>query len=257
MYLSPFPVHSRAEWQLATADIATAAGVAYSVGYATGALNSFASMFGWAGFGFNVAFNTTIAAAFIPQIAEGFVQLPNMRAVDRYRFLGSVGAGIVAGGAGYQGGFRNASWVISASRAQRSSWDGLPVRPNGYGASEPGAGLYVDRRIALSKNVPDGIYKFVVDMNEKVWLAPVSESVPHSALVPRGETVRGAGYVAIKNGKANVNARSGHYMRDNPVLSNSAAAYDLAIRKTFRLHSIKVIDNNVGQGSGPIHFPRS
>jgi len=98
----------------------------------------------------------------------------------------------------------------------RRNWKGLPLRESAAGKDEPEAGTFV-RRIPLSKNTPDGIYKFVVDEYGDIWLARVSEDVPHSALVPRGALVYGAGYCAIRNGTANVNGRSGHYMAENPL----------------------------------------
>ncbi len=135
-------------------------------------------------------------------------------------------------------------------------WDELPLLRNARGAGEAAAGSFVGKRIAASNSVPEGVYKFVVDKDGKIWLAQVTEDIPHSALVPKGDGVRGAGYVAVKNGRANVNGRSGHYMAETPLLGEKARLYDRAIRQTFKDHGIDVIDNHVGLGGRVIRPPQ-
>jgi hypothetical protein len=101
------------------------------------------------------------------------------------------------------------------------------------------------------------VYKFVVDKDGKVWIAPTSEiELPHSALVPKGEDVRAAGYIAVKNGRANVNGHSGHYMEQRPVLRAEEPAYDNAIRTTFKEHGIEVIDHNPGTSGRMLRPPQ-
>jgi hypothetical protein len=135
-------------------------------------------------------------------------------------------------------------------------WDELPLLRNSYGAAEAAAGSFVSKRIAASNSVTEGVYKFVVDKEGKIWLAKVTEDIPHSALVPKGEGVRGAGYVAVKNGKANVNGRSGHYMAETPLLGEKARLYDKAIRQTFKDHGIEVLENHVGLGGRAMRLPQ-
>jgi hypothetical protein len=141
--------------------------------------------------------------------------------------------------------------LVAASR-----WAKLPLRPNSYGAAEPQAGSYVGQRIALSKQTPNGVYKFVVDQQAKVWLSPMEADMPHSALVPRGQQVRGAGVLGIKNGRVNVNGRSGHYMAERPIRGSQVLPYDRAIRGTFADHGVEVVDHNVGVGGGAIRPPQ-
>ncbi len=142
-----------------------------------------------------------------------------------------------------------------ALTSKSGAWDDLPLRSNSYGAAEQAAGSFVGQRLAASSDIPDGLYKFVVDVDGKVWLARSADDVPHSALIPSGQQVRGAGYVFIKNGRANVNGRSGHFMAEQPVMPNQVTLYDKAIRDTFSQHGITVIDNHVGLGGGLIRPP--
>jgi RHS repeat-associated protein len=135
-------------------------------------------------------------------------------------------------------------------------WEGLPLRSNARGTGEAAAGSYVKNRIPLTKDVPDGVYKFVIDKDGKAWIAPTSEiELPHSALVPRGEQVRAAGYAAVKNGKANVNGHSGHYMADQPVLGAEVGPYDAAVRATFQGHGVEVINHSPGVTGGLLRPP--
>ena len=58
--------------------------------------------------------------------------------------------------------------------------------------------------------------------------------------------MRGAGYIAIKNGKANITGRSGHYMKDSVFGAPGVwEKYDAAIRQTFG-NFFKIIDHNMG-----------
>src|SRR5262249_29577879 len=89
--------------------------------------------------------------------------------------------------------FRTMRQAKAETTRLNDPWQGLPSRPNSYGAAEQAAGSLVGRgRILLAKNTPDGVYKFVVDKNGQVWLAPAGGDVPHSALIPRGEEALGA-----------------------------------------------------------------
>ena len=83
-----------------------------------------------------------------------------------------------------------------------NAWDDLPLLTSRDGPAEALAGSNLSGRIAASSDVPDGVYKFVVDKDGKAWLQPAGADLPHSALVPKGEKVRGAGYIAIEKGKA-------------------------------------------------------
>jgi hypothetical protein len=60
----------------------------------------------------------------------------------------------------------------------------------------------------------------------------------------------------VKNGKANVNGRSGHYMAETPLLGEKARLYDKAIRQTFKDHGIEVLENHVGLGGRAMRLPQ-
>lgn len=136
-----------------------------------------------------------------------------------------------------------------------SPWAGLPHRTSIYGDSDALAGSFVGERIALSRLVPDGVYKFVVDVNGQMWLGSPSNDFAHSALVPRGEPVKSAGYIAIRNGRANVNSRSGHYMAHQPVRREDVDAYAHALLMTLRSASIELVNIQIGGGPGAIQMP--
>jgi len=135
-------------------------------------------------------------------------------------------------------------------------WDDLPLLTSRGGPLEALAGSNLSGRIAGSGKVPDGVYKFVIDKNGKAWLQRASDGLPHSALVPKGEQVRGAGYIAIKNGRANISGRSGHYMKDAGFEVGEAwSRYDAAIRRTFG-NWFEIVEHNMG-GAGIIRPPGS
>lgn len=136
-------------------------------------------------------------------------------------------------------------------------WDDLPLLTSRDGPLEALAGSNLSGRIAGNSKVPDGVYKFVVDKNGKVWLQGVADDLPHSALVPKGEQVRGAGYIAIKKGRANISGRSGHYMKDSGLIEGGEAwaRYDTAIRRTFG-DWLEIIKHEMG-GATAIRPPGS
>ena len=139
-----------------------------------------------------------------------------------------------------------AAWKLLTQRVNH--WKSLSLRSNSYSASEQLAGSYVSRRQLLSEHTTEGVYKFVVDSEQKIWLSPVTESLPHSALVPKGAKVHGAGYAWVKNGRANVNGTSGHYMAEMPFIGEQIPLYDNAIRQTFRQHGIEVLEHHPSVG---------
>lgn len=146
--------------------------------------------------------------------------------------------------------------VILAMKTPKGNlWKGLRLLKNSFGSAEEMAGSFVTRRIPLSNTTPDGLYLFVVDQKGKVWLSPVTEDLKHSALVPQGAKVRGAGYVALKDGRANVNGRSGHYMAERPFIGKEIALYDKAIRTTFLEQGVEVVDHDAGLGKGVLKPP--
>jgi len=146
--------------------------------------------------------------------------------------------------------------MAEKAASQQKPWESLPLRSNSYGNAEGAAGTYVNQRLLLCRHTPDGPYKFVLDVEGRLWLAPAAVGVKQSSLVPRSDQVRAAGYIYVLGGRANPNGHSGHYMADEPVLGGQIQLYQQAVGSTVRLHGIDPIVIESGTSGGPIRPPK-
>jgi len=63
-------------------------------------------------------------------------------------------------------------------------WVGLPRRPNIKAASESVGGAYVRERVRLNPEVARGRYKFVIDLNCRIWIGLSTAKVSGRQAVP-------------------------------------------------------------------------
>ena len=145
----------------------------------------------------------------------------------------------------------------------------LPRRFNVRGPSEPEAGSYVYGRILLNSKVPDGFYKYAIDLNYQMWIGDteaiviypdlpgMNDELKHSGLVPAGECVLAAGYIQIVEQNATLNCSSGHYMAYNPVSASYQQRFIMALTATVRCHGLSLgeirTDHSIDCFSRSIH----
>jgi len=111
-----------AQYAGATGNIAVVAAVAAPAGWAAGFGMGVAASFGAAGTAFGLGFSTPFMVAGGMEAYDMFGNLGQMSGVQRYEALGSLGAGLLAGGVGSATGFgagrgATSAWLLSGSRA--------------------------------------------------------------------------------------------------------------------------------------------
>jgi len=111
-----------AQWNSATANITAVAGSAYLIGMGFGVGMGVAASFGTVGTAFGLGFSAPFMVAGGMQVYDTLSNLGQMSGVQRYEALGSLGAGLLAGGAGGAKGFgigrgATSAWLLSGSRA--------------------------------------------------------------------------------------------------------------------------------------------
>ncbi|MCO5164767.1 MAG: DUF6531 domain-containing protein [Planctomycetes bacterium] len=129
-------------------------------------------------------------------------------------------------------------------------WTGVRPREN-FSAWELASGHEGSargRRIPLEQARP-GPYRYIVDLDGRVWLDRFQLDGKHSWIANPGEPVRGAGELAITtDGVVHSNARSGHYVARDPFVPETpeAKAYARAMRETIARAGFK--PGEVGAG---------